>query len=194
MTAWNSSSASARATAILAGLACLGPAAALDVDDLEIDKDGRTYTVSMTFGVAAPVDRVIAVLTDFESPELLGPDVTNRTAVDRGDGVVRVHTEVRSCLFLFCRNLAFTQDVTITADTVRADIVPETSDFRSGTMRWVVSDTGGGITRVAFESTMEPGVFIPPLIGSMLVRRMLEREVLATATNVEAAATRSSAP
>ena len=179
---------------LVASLIGFAGARALDVDELDVTRDGRIYSVQMTFSIAAPADRVIEVLTDYETPAHLNPEVTNRKVISRNDGVTRVQTDLRSCLFLFCRDITMTQDVSVTADAVQADIVPDESDFRSGTMRWTVMDINDGSARVEFAAIMEPDVFIPPLFGRYLVRRMLEQEVIATAENLESAAAENSVP
>ncbi len=180
----------ARSAFLLAGLIGFGSALALDIDDLNVTKEGDVYQVQMTFDVAARPAHVVEVLTDFQNPHRLSPDVTGREIISREDGVTRVHTELRGCLLFFCRNLEMTQDVTSVADTVLAVIVPGQSDFRSGRWLWTITAINEGTSHVAFEASMEPDVFIPPLFGKTLIRRMLEQEVLAIATNLEAEATR----
>lgn len=86
------------------------------------------------------------------------------------------------------------QDVTVAAGTILAEIVPEGSDFRSGTMRWSVTSIGPAATRVDYAATMEPAVFIPPLFGRTMIRNMLEREVLLSAEKLETEASLQTAP
>lgn len=174
-----------RVSWVLAGLAVAGQAAALDIERLDIEKNGRAYDITMTFTIAASADDVIFVLTDYSNPERLNPDVKKQSIIHVRDGVTRVLTEVRSCLFLFCRNITMIQDVKVDNTTIQADIVPELSDFRSGTMRWSVMSGPDTMSTVVYTATMEPDVFIPPLIGRALIRNMLENEVLGAATRLE---------
>ena len=81
------------------------------------------------------------------------------------------------------------QDVTSDTGRVRAVIVPDQSDFRSGVWLWTVTRVDDEFSHVAFEARMEPDVFVPPLFGKSLFRKMLEREVRAIATNLEAETT-----
>lgn len=183
-----------RAVLVLAGIVLQTPAAAVEIEEFDIGREGRVYTIQLTFVAAAPADEIVAVLTDFRNPDRLNPDVTRREILDRRDGVTRVLTESRSCLFLFCRDIAMVQDVSVTGGTITADIVPGPSDFDSGSMRWTVKRIDAGSSRVNYASTMEPAVFIPPLFGHAMVRRMLEREVLRSAERLEAEATLQTAP
>jgi hypothetical protein len=175
-----------RVILLLAGLVSLGQAQALDIGQFEISKQDRIYYIDIRFTVAAPADEVIAVLTDYGNPNRLNPDVKVQDVLSVHGGVSRVLTEVRSCLFVFCRNITIIQDVVVDGLTIQADIVPEISDFRSGTMRWSVTDMSDNMSMVEYTAAMEPDVFIPPLIGRALIHNMLEKDVLAAAETLEA--------
>jgi hypothetical protein len=183
-----------RTAVLLLALVGVSRAMALDIDDLHITKQGRAYQVQMTFGVAAPVNQVMAVLTDYGFPDRLNPKVTKKEVISRQRGITRVRTEIRSCVFFFCKDVVLTQDVTVVADTIQANIVPDESDFRSGYFRWSVSSSDNGGSHIGFEAVMEPDFFIPPLIGGFFVRKRLRQEILTAAKNLETEATREPAP
>jgi hypothetical protein len=96
-----------------------------------------------------------------------------------------VLTEIRSCIFFFCKDISMIQDVVVVANTIRADIDPGESDFRSGYFHWTVSSSHSGGSHIEFEAVMEPDFFIPPLIGGYFVRKRLRREILKTAIKLE---------
>jgi len=183
-----------RNAVLLLTLIVVSRALALDIDDIHITKQGRAYQVQMTFSVAASANQVMALLTDYGFPNRLNPEVTKREVISRHRGITRVRTEIRSCVFFFCKDVALTQDVSIVADTIQADIVPDESDFRSGYFRWSVSSSDSGGSDIRFEAVVEPDFFIPPLIGGFFVRKSLRREILETAKNLETEAARESAP
>ena len=172
---------------VLGGVRCV---MAVDIDDLRITKQGRAYQVQMTFGVSASVNQVIAVLTDYGFPDRLDPEVTKREVISRHGEVTRVRTEARGCVLIFCKDIAFTLDVTVVEGNIQADVVPEESDFRSGYFHWSVSSSDSGGSYIVFDTIMEPDFFIPPLIGGLLVRKMLRKKTLATVENLEAEAAR----
>lgn len=176
---------------VLVGVRCV---MALDIDDLRITKQGSAYKVQMTFGVTASVNQVIAVLTDYEFPDRLDPKVTKREVISRHGEITRVRTEIHDCVFIFCKDIAFTLDVTVVEDIIQADIVPDESDFRSGYFHWSVSSSGNGGSYIGFEAIMEPDFFIPPLIGGFFVRKMLRQKILAIVENLESEAAREPAP
>ncbi len=183
-----------RTIVLLLVLVGVSRAMALDIDDIRITKQGRAYQVQMTFGVAASVNQVVAVLTDYGFPDRLDPEVTKKEVISRQGGITRVRTEIRGCVLFFCKVFALTQDVTVVADTIQADIVPDESDFRSGYFRWSVSSSDNGGAQIGFEAIMEPDFFIPPLIGGFFVRKRLRQKILATVENLESEAVREPAP
>ncbi len=167
---------------------------ALDLDDVRVTVQGRVYRAQLTFDVAASVDQVTAVLTDYEHPDRLTPDVTKREIVSQQSGIVRVRTEIHSCVVLFCKDLTLTQDVTVVAGAIQADIVPEESDFGSGYVHWLVTNRASGGSRIQYESVIEPEFFIPPLIGQFFIRKRLQQQIFTTAQNLETQAAGNPAP
>jgi uncharacterized protein YqgV (UPF0045/DUF77 family) len=183
-----------RSAVLLLALVGVSRVMALDIDDVHITKQGSVYQIQMTFSVDTSVNQVIALLTDYGFPNRLNPEVTKREVISRQKGITRVRTEIRSCVFFFCKDVALTQDVTVVANTIQADIVPDESDFRSGYLRWSVSSNDSGGSDIAFKAVIQPDFFIPPLIGGFFVRKSLRREILETAKNLETEAARESAP
>ncbi len=179
-----------RTTVLLLGLVGVSHSMALEIDDVRITRQGRVYTAQLTFDITASVDQVTAVLTDYEHPNRLTPDVTKREVVGRKSGITRVRTEIHSCVVFFCKDLTLTQDVTVVAGAIKADIVPEESDFRSGYILWLVTSGDRGGSHIQYDSVIEPDFFIPPLIGRFFIRKRLRQQIFATAENLEREAAR----
>ena len=81
-----------RTAVLLLALVGVSSAMGLAIDDIDVTKKGRTYKVQITFDVAAPVNRVMAVLTDYRYPDRLNPEVTKREVISRQNGITRVRT------------------------------------------------------------------------------------------------------
>ena len=171
---------------LLAGLVITVPARSQDIEELVVTKEGGVYEVQMTFQIAADAEAIIDVLTDFDNPYRLNPDVTEREVIGYQGDATRVRTRLRSCFLFFCRDLDMLQDVTRSADSVEAVIVPERSDFETGSWLWTISAIDDQTSRIVLAASMEPKVMVPPFF-----RRMLEREVRAIAANLEIEATMS---
>lgn len=171
---------------IFAALAILVaiPALALDVRDVRVETEDHVYRIRMAFDVPASVEQVKSVLTDFAHPSRLSSAVIAREVLGRKDDIVRVRTEFRDCVVFFCKSMMLIHDVTVSANEVRADVVPDGSDFRHGFLRWSIHGTGNGDSHVVFEAVMEPDFFVPPLIGGFLVRKALGQQARATAENL----------
>ena len=182
------------AIVLLAALLSVRCANAQDIDALDVTSEGRTFRVQMALEIAAPVDRIIAVLTDYGYPDRLNSMVTKKDVISRTGETTRVRIEFRSCVLFYCKNVVLTQDVTVMAGVIHAETIPEMSDFRSGSMRWLVSQTSDGGSHIRYLAVMEPDVFVPPFIGESLIRRKLRHEMLEIARNLESAVSRRSAP
>ena len=183
-----------RSAVLLLALAAVSYSMAVEIDDVQISQKGRVYRAQLTFDVTASVDQVASVLTDYEHPNRLTPDVTGREIVGRQNGVTRVRTEIHSCVVFFCKNITLTQDVTVVAGAIKADIVPEESDFRSGYLLWSITSGDLGGAHIQYESVIEPDFFIPPLVGGYFMRKRFRQQIFATAENLEREAAREPAP
>ena len=183
-----------RSAVLLLALAAVSYSMAVEIDDVQISQKGRVYRAQLTFDVTASVDQVASVLTDYEHPNRLTPDVTGREIVGRQNGVTRVRTEIHSCVVFFCKDITLTQDVTVVAGAIKADIVPEESDFRSGYLLWSITSGDLGGAHIQYESVIEPDFFIPPLVGGYFMRKRFRQQIFATAENLEREATREPAP
>jgi hypothetical protein len=159
-------------------------ALALDGDTVRVETEGRAYRIHMAFDVPAGIEQVKSVLTDFAHPSRLSSAVIAREVLGQQDGVVRVRTEFRDCVLFFCKTMVLIHDVTVSRNEVRADVVPDGSDFRHGFLRWSILGTGDVDSHVVFEAVMEPDFFVPPLIGGFLVRKALVKQARATAENL----------
>jgi hypothetical protein len=170
------------------------PAMALDKEDVSVEKEDRSYLIRAAFEVPAGVQQIKSVLTDFTHPSRLTSAVTARAVLRRQDGVVRVQTEFRDCVLFFCKSMTLIHDVVVSANEVRADVVPDGSDFRHGFLRWSITSLGDRGSHVVFEAVMEPDFFVPPLIGGLLIRNALRKQVLTTAENLVSEAPHESPP
>jgi hypothetical protein len=66
--------------------------------------------------------------------------------------------------------------------TTRA--LPEQSDFRVAAERWRILPEGTG-TRFLYRAEIEPAFFVPPIIGPLVMRRVLARELRESAVRFE---------
>lgn len=157
-------------------------------------EDG-VYTVSVATRISAQPATVMRTLTDYAhltriNPDILESDVLQVFSPSRH----RVRTLIRACILIFCRDVLQVQDVERLSDVhVVANIVPELSDFSSGTAEWKLRNVQED-TVLQFTARVEPAFWVPPIIGAWLFRRKIVSEMLVASAFMEADAIASGRP
>jgi hypothetical protein len=166
------------------------PAAAQAADILasRVNHEGDRYTLSVTARIDAPLDTVYRSITDFDNLAAINPDIEeSQLLTTLPSDTRRVRSVIRVCLLKFCKRVQQVQDVTLQSDhAIEAVIVPESSDFRSGIARWQLTPSGAS-TQLVFSNSFEPDFWVPPVIGTWLIKRKLVWEVAETARHIEVA-------
>jgi len=141
-------------------------------------RDGRGFSITFDAVVDAPPQRVYEVLADYAKLGALSPAIIAMSvkAAPGGRGE-RVRSELKSCVWLFCRKIVQVEDVIEPdARTISARIVPGEGDFESGWCFWRVTAEGAG-TRLHYEASRVPAFWIPPLIGPWAIERTLRAQL-----------------
>ena len=157
-----------------------------DLTELQVTENGGVYHVRMVMVVYVPANYVRDVLTDYAHIYRLNPSITESEILPSPEqGVVRVRTLMRGCVAFFCQDVGRVEDVReLETGDLRAEIVPELSNLRSGSAGWEVQQMGEH-TQVTYQAHMEPDFYIPPLIGSYFVKRNIRKEVMTSFTRLE---------
>ena len=147
---------------------------AADLTDVEVEmKDGRYHLSSSTYFVATRA-QLYKVLTDytqytkfssaFVEAENLAPDEQGRP---------RFYTRLEGCVLLFCKSYVRFGHLELKPEY---DIVaisdPELSNFNYSRERWQLTTKGEG-TLLKYEFEMEPGFWVPPIVGPYVIKRAL---------------------
>jgi uncharacterized protein YndB with AHSA1/START domain len=170
------------------GLAAVSTGAgAADFRTLDVSRQGDSYQVQAEVYIAAPPQAVYAVLTDYEHfTRISASIVESRRAQQLDADDTLVYTDTRFCALFFCRHVKEMQKVTRTppADIV-STVLPEQSDnVKSGSASLHMQAEGEG-TLLRWQLSLEPGFWVPPLIGPLLVERSLKAEGHRSADGVE---------
>lgn len=165
------------------------PVQAVELLEATAERVDGHYGAHVEMRVAAPVETVRAMLTDYDHLDRLSKSVLESKVLARPDPThVRVRIRARTCfLFFFCFTKTQVHDGVEEGEDVRSTILPEGSDFKSGWVRWHFTPEGEA-TLVRFDTEMEPDFWIPPLIGPALVKRTLVHEAMETMETIQAAA------
>jgi hypothetical protein len=172
---------------IAAWVACLLPVLvqAGSITDSGVQRDGNHYRLFVDAVIHAPPAQVYRTITDYEHLAAINPSFVSSVVLGRHDGADRVRTRVRICILVFCKHVIQVQDMRYPdGNSIEATMVPGAGDFISGAARWDVSAIPGG-TRLQFRESFEPAFWVPPVIGSWLIRRKLVEEVEVTTRHIE---------
>lgn len=149
-----------------------GTAASADTD---VDRRGSTIHVRATIEADASIDLCYAVLTDFDRLADFIPGMVSSRIVSAPGEPLRLRQVGRS-QFAFSE---YTFDVTL---AVELD-APREITFRSvaGNLqrmqgRWLVAGDSAHCT-IDYLAEIEPGFWVPPLIGPLLMRNQVSRQI-----------------
>ena len=172
--------------AVLWLLAGWTSAEAGEVLALDVAHEDDRYTVFAEAIIHAPIGAVRATLTDYAHLDRLNPSILRSDLLPSpGAGVTRVRTLIEACVLIFCRHFTRIEDVRmLDADRLEAELVADGSDFRAGQSDWRLVDVGPD-TRLTYRASMTPAFGVPPLLGPVMIRRALQRELRTMLDNLE---------
>lgn len=149
------------------------------------EKDG-VYHINVTAEIAATEEHVRQVLTDYEHVYRLNDSVIESKVLESSiDGKVQVQSLVLCCTTLFCREATRVDEISeLESGDLQAVIIPEQSDFRSGTAVWEITPMGEN-TRLTYIASIEPDFFIPPVLGTQMVINNMRNEFKTTFYRIE---------
>lgn len=141
----------------------------------------------------APVDRVEAVLRDYERYPDLDERILKAKVLERpADYVIVLETIVRACFGPFCRNVKRVERVEESPLEIAAITDPSRSDVRSGETHTMLSASEGR-TRVSYRTSVSPDFWIPRFVGRRWMLNTLEDATTNLFMNVEMKAQRADA-
>ena len=175
-------------SAVLLATGMLFPALAAPATILrtEATHDDERYKLTFEVVLNAGRDKVWNIMTDYNRlPRVSKVIVESRILKQEDENRHRVGVTLHACVLIFCKTMKKVVDIQAWPQN---DIIvigdPALSDFSYSVERWrVVAE--GAKTRLYYSAEMVPDFFIPPLIGPWLMKSFLQREIKATAIQVE---------
>ena len=166
-----------------------GNAAAAGVDGVTVSSSREGFRIAFDAVVDAPAQQVYKVLSDYSRLGKLNPVITAISVESAPNGRgERVRSVIRSCVWIFCRDLVQVEDVTeSTPNLIEAQIVPGAGDFASGWCFWRITSDGAR-TRLRYEAARVADFWIPPLIGPWAIERTLREHLQSSIEALERAA------
>lgn len=161
-------------------------AAGAQLHDIQVSNQGERYSLSADITIAAPPAQVYKVLTDYNHLTRISGAIVKSRLLKRVDAhTALVYVETRACVMVFCRSLKQTQQVVeLDKNDIVAQSLPAESNVTMGTASWHLQADGDG-TRMLWRNTVEPTFWIPPLIGTAMMKNALRTQVIASAKGIE---------
>jgi hypothetical protein len=165
------------------------PATAAELKDVSVEqKDGR-YHLSSTTYFDATQSQLYKILTDYEQfPYFANAfvEAENREPDERGRP--QFYTRMEGCVLLFCKSYIRYGHLELKPDyDIVAIADPELSNFEYSRERWQLIPEGEG-TIMIYDFEMEPGFWVPPIVGPYVIKRALRSSGNAAVNRIEALA------
>lgn len=157
------------------------------LEAISITERGGQYEARIVALFDAPAEYVYGVITDYKHIYRINPSIVESELLPaQEDGVIRVRNRIEHCIAIFCIEVEMVEDVVEVGDGhLVAMTVPELSNFESGTAMWHVRPFGEGRARVQYLASIKPDFFIPPVIGSLIIKSKLREEITTSFSRIE---------
>ena len=163
-------------------------AVATQINDAQVSDSQGIYYVGFDVWIERELPRVQGLVTDYRRwPELsdIVTEVAPLSAAENGDE--RLRMTLRVCMLFYCRNVTKVQEIHfVSANYMVSTLIPDNSnDFILAEEHWRFASEKQG-TRVQYQAHFQPDFFVPPLIGPLLIKSKIRKELRLTITRLEA--------
>ncbi|MHB8815046.1 MAG: SRPBCC family protein [Steroidobacteraceae bacterium] len=174
---------------------------AAQVRDVQVTRDDGRFLIAMHIAIDASPPAVFRALQDYSAMTRYNPDLLSVRVQGTGvPGRVRLFTAIHTCVLVFCKTMHQVQLMTAIRDAdggvLEAELLPRGGAFKSGSARWTVRacPTAPSMTCLDARIELVPAFWVPPVIGSWVVRRKMDEEARRTSLGLELVARASRAP
>ena len=140
---------------------------------INVEYDNNIYTTSLSTTIHAPRDRVYSLLTAYDHLHLYSRLIYKSELLTNGHLLLRL----KVCFIFICFDKQQTLSLDVSEQSIVGHIIPEHSDFKSGSMKWQLADDKADSV-ILFSSELTPDFWVPPLIGPILIKNKLKNEAL----------------
>jgi hypothetical protein len=161
-----------------------------EVQHASVDYRDGDYSIDISVRINGDKDTIYGIATDYKqlsrlSDLIIEAGLINHTDAD-GRTVVRRRMVTKSCVLRFCFDAILIEDLwEPQSGIIKSVFIPEESDFLYGEAIWHVTRLDDTHTLVSFNSKFKPAFWIPPLIGPLLIKRMMLDAARQTIQNIE---------
>lgn len=170
---------------LLAALFTLQAAVASGADDLwvDVDRNGTSFDVHAVATVLAPIATVWQVLTDYDNLARFIPGLSRSAVQARSANRVVVEQKGEARFLVFSYPIEVQLEVVESpTDSIVSRAIEGNLKRMSG--RYELRSSGGGI-QLRYTGELEPGFDLPPIVGTLAVRTMVEEQFAAMVAEIE---------
>lgn len=150
---------------LVASLAASSCVHAFAIERAEARYADKRYQFELVATLDAPVERVQAVLRDYERYPALDPRILESRVLERPQSdVVTLQTTLRMCFGPFCRNVKRVERVEEAESGLSAVADPQRSDVSAGETHTTLAAVDNR-TRVTYRTSIAPAFWIPRVVG-----------------------------
>lgn len=171
---------------LLLGLQFVASASAGELESLSVEHTGNLYKMEVVMLVDVRQEAAIAILSDHQGLARVSDMLVKSDASVSTTGEVIRMLNFDACLLFFCLQFQINDTVLHSGpNRIYTKFIPEHSDFNYGITEWTVQELDNEQTRIHFYTEMQPGFWIPPVIGPALIKAKLAKEAKASVANIE---------
>ena len=162
---------------------------AAELRDISVEKNEKRYSLASKTYFDVDAEELYQVLIDYD----LFTRFTSAFAESRNrdpdeQGRPQFYTRMEGCVIWWCKSFERNGYLLLTPSIeIIAIIDPETSNFDYSHERWRLQREGEG-TLLIYEFEMEPGFWVPPVIGPYIIKRTLRSSGSDAVDRIEAIA------
>jgi len=161
-----------------------------EIVDIEVNRDGRRYALVSTTHFDASPEQVFSVLIDYDQLSRISTTIKESRFVESSDdGSAIVYSRVGACVFFYCKTVEKYERLEVVKPTfIQTTAIPERSDVVYSQSKWSLTADSNGGTSVVYRLEFEPDFWVPPLIGPMMIKKVLIDDGAAAVDHIEAMA------
>ena len=165
------------------------PSFAAELKDVSVERKDARYHLSSTTYFDATQSQLYKILTDYEQfPRFANAFVEAENREPDEQGRPQFYTRMEGCVLLFCKSYIRYGHLELKPEyDIVAIVDPELSNFNYSRERWQLIPEGKG-TIMIYDFEMEPGFWVPPIVGPYVIKRALRSNGNAAVNRIEALA------
>jgi carbon monoxide dehydrogenase subunit G len=158
-------------------------AAAADDVSVDVDRNGSSFAVQATATIGAPVAVVWEVLTDYDHLARFIPGLSLSSVNLRSGHRLQLEQKGEARFLIFSYPIEVVLEV---VESPRSSISSRAigGNLRRMNGRYDVKNSGSGVS-LRYTGELEPAFELPPIIGTLAVRSMVEEQFGAMVAEIE---------